>query len=722
VRFFERPWLVAAALAAVGSGAASAQQRDTSTTASAPQATDLDEIVVTADFRDAKVSELPASVSVIDAAQLRATTVEHFEEAIREVPNLNLSGEGSRARYFQLRGVGELEQYDGAPNPSLGFIVDDIDFSGLGSIGTLYDVDRVEVLRGPQGTRYGANALGGLIYIRSGDPTPELSADFTADGGSDDLRALGAAVGGPLGDKAGFRVSLHDFHEDGFRHNVFLNRDDTYGRDELGFHGKVSWKPTDRVSVDFAALYVDVDNGYDAWAIDNGFNTYSDKPGKDAQRSTAGSIRVQAQLDKVDIVSITGIADTHATFSFDADWGNDAYWAPYTYDYISSNVRDRRTYNQEVRVLSKPGALANGRGDWLVGVYALDLDESNDHLDQGTYRDPFCGAECDLDLDAPVTSHYDATNVAAFGQVRLGLTERLDFTAGLRAERRGAHYDDTSDVRFDPRDDMTGGELALSWRLASGRSAYVRVARGYKAGGFNISLAGVDFSTIDNAVITPNELQFGPEYLESVESGYRFTSAHGRVSAEADVFYARRTDEQIKVPLQLRLGDPSSFIFVTANAERATLSGVEGTLDWRATERLAFSAAIGLLDTKIERFSLFPDLEGREQAHAPPYTFSLGAEYRVPSGWFARVDLSGMGEFFYDYGYDIKSKAYTLTNLKVGRDWGRWGASFWSRNVFDTRYFVRGFYFGNEPPDFPNKLYTRLGDPRQYGFTLRYRF
>jgi len=732
VRFVERSsraaTSLAATLAAAWSWAALAQSHDagqsstsiSSSSASQPQT--LDEIVVTADFRDAKVADVPASVSVIDAEQLRATTIEHFEEAIREVPNLNLSGEGSRARYFQLRGVGELEQYDGAPNPSLGFIVDDIDFSGLGSIGTLYDVDRVEVLRGPQGTRYGANALGGLIYIRSADPTPELSADFKADGGSDDLRALGAAVGGPLGDKAGFRVSLNDFHEDGFRHNVFLDRNDTYGRDELGFHGKVNWKPGDRVSVDFAALYVDVDNGYDAWAIDNGFNTYSDKPGKDAQRSTAGSVRVQAQLDKIDIVSITGVADTHARFSFDADWGNDAYWAPYTYDYVSSNVRDRRTYNEEVRVLSKPGAIANGRGDWLVGVYALSLDETNDHLDQGTYRDPFCGPECDLDLDAPVTSHYDATNFAVFGEVRLGLTQRLDFTAGLRAERRDAHYDDTSAVRFDPRDDMTGGELALSWRLAAGRSAYVRVARGYKAGGFNISLAGVDFSTIDNAQITPNEIQFGPEYLTSVESGYRFTSANGRLSAEADVFYAWREDEQLKIPLQLRLGDPSSFLFVTTNAERATLSGVEGNLDWRATERLDFSAAVGLLDTKIERFSLFPELEGREQAHAPPYTFSLGAEYRVPSGWSARVDLSGMGAFFYDYGYDIKSKAYTLTNLKVGRDWQHWSASLWARNAFDTRYFVRGFYFGNEPPDFPNKLYTRLGDPRQYGFTLRYRF
>jgi outer membrane receptor protein involved in Fe transport len=726
VRFFERSWRVAATFAALSSATAGAQQGtnaagSASSSASQPPPP-LEEIVVTADFRDTKITAIPASVSVLDAAELRATTVEHFEEAIREVPNLNLSGEGSRARYFQLRGVGELEQYDGAPNPSLGFIIDDIDFSGLGSVGTLYDIDRVEVLRGPQGTRYGANALGGLIYMRSAEPTDALSADFEATTGGDDARGLGAAVGGPLGDKAGFRVSLHDFQENGFRHNLFLNRDDTYGRDELGFHGKVSWKPTERVSVDFAGLYIDVDNGYDAWAIDNGFNTYSDKPGKDAQRSSAGSIRVQAQLDKVDIVSITGLADTHATFSFDADWGNDAYWAPYTYDFITNNVRDRRTYNQEVRVLSKPGAIANGRGDWLVGVYALDLSESNDHLDQGVYRDPFCGAACDLDLDNPVTSHYDATNIAVFGQVRFGLSERLDLTAGLRAERRDAHYDDTSAAQFAPRDDMTGGELAFSWRLAPGRSTYLRFARGYKAGGFNVSLAGVDFGTIDNANVTPDEIQFGPEYLTSVESGYRFVASHGRASADVGVFYALRTDEQIKVPLQLRLGDPSSFLFVTANAERATLSGLEGTFDWRATERLDLSAAVGLLETKIERFSLFPELEGREQAHAPPYTFSLGAEYRVPSGWFGRVDVSGMGAFFYDYGYDIKSKSYALTNLRVGRDWGRWSASLWGRNVLDERYTVRGFYFGNEPPDFPNKLYTRLGDPRQYGVTVRYRF
>ena len=555
---FNRLGVAAAAAAGLWSSGASAQP--------APQNAALEEIIVTADFREGSIADLPASVSVLDRAQLRATTVEHFEEAIREVPNLNLSGEGSRARYFQLRGVGELEQYEGSPNPSIGFIVDDIDFSGLGSIGTLFDVDRVEVLRGPQGTRYGSNALGGLIYMRSADPTDELDADFEATAGSDDT--TGGRRRGRRSDRQrlGYRASLHQYRSDGFRDNVFLHRDDTYARDELAARGKLDWSPSDRLEVDFAGLYVDVDNGYDAWAVDNGFDTYSDKPGRDAQRSVAGSIRVRAQLDAVDIVSISGAADTDATFSFDADWGNDAYWAPYGYDYVTLNDRERRTYNQEIRVLSKPGAIAGGRGDWLVGVYALDLEESNDHLDRGVYDDDdFCDP---CTVDSPVFSEYDATNVALFGQVRFALGDSLELTAGMRAESRSASFADTSGNRFDPDDDMLGGELAFSWRLGDRRSTYLRFARGYKAGGFNVALAGVDFDDVDNGNLTPAQITFAPESLLSAEAGYRATSADGRLRADLGVFFARRDDQQVKIPIQLRLGDPSSFLLVTANSER----------------------------------------------------------------------------------------------------------------------------------------------------------
>ena len=120
----------------------------------------LDEIVVTADLRERSLYDVPVSVSILDARFIEQQSIQHFEELTYAVPNLNWSGDGHRARYFQIRGVGELEQYQGAPNPSVGVLIDDIDFSGIGTIATTWDLERIEILRGPQGTRYGANAIG----------------------------------------------------------------------------------------------------------------------------------------------------------------------------------------------------------------------------------------------------------------------------------------------------------------------------------------------------------------------------------------------------------------------------------------------------------------------------------------------------------------------------------------------------------------------------------
>ena len=112
----------------------------------------LDEIVVTATLRSVPLEELPGSASVLTETTLRDAGQQHFEDVLPLVPNLNWAGDTSRPRYFQIRGIGELQQYQGAPNPSVGFLIDDIDFSGLGSAATLFDIDRIEVLRGPQGT------------------------------------------------------------------------------------------------------------------------------------------------------------------------------------------------------------------------------------------------------------------------------------------------------------------------------------------------------------------------------------------------------------------------------------------------------------------------------------------------------------------------------------------------------------------------------------------
>ena len=246
----------------------------------------IDEIIVTADFRERPARELPASVTVLGADVIEKLAVQHFEELVNVVPNLNWSGDGHRARYLQIRGVGELEQYQGAPNPSVGFLIDDIDFSGIGTVATLFDVQRIEVLRGPQGTRYGANALAGLVYVRSALPTGHFDGRVQLTTADDETRSAGVAIGGPVTDSGQllFRLSAHHYEGNGFRDNSYLGREDTNGRDETTFRGRLRWLPGDDLSVDVAAMFADIDNGYDAFAIDNSYTMLSDKPGRPPDR------------------------------------------------------------------------------------------------------------------------------------------------------------------------------------------------------------------------------------------------------------------------------------------------------------------------------------------------------------------------------------------------------------------------------------------------------
>lgn len=693
----------------------------------AARAAPIEEIIVTATLREQPLAEVPSSVALLDEATIRGAGLQHFEELTALVPNFNWSGEGSRARYFQLRGTGELEQYEGAPNPSVGFIVDDIDFSGIGGIATLFDTHRIEVLRGPQGTRYGANALAGLIYLRTADPADAPQSYVETSAGNDGTWALGAVASGPVPgseESLAYRLAVHRYQNDGFRDNVFLGRDDTYGRDETTVRGKLRWQPAPDWRVDLTGLYTDLDNGYDAWSTANGFDTYSDRPGKDTQRSRAGSARIAGALgDAAELIAITGLAETDVLFSFDADWGNPAFWSPYVYDFIQRTDRERRTLNQELRLVSGPEGRLAGRGDWLLGAYALGLEESNRRLDRGLYDDPGT-AGVDYPLATGLDSDYEATSLALFGEIGWPLGEGRRLALGLRGERRDADYNDSAGNRFAPADRMWGGELTLTQALAGGTTAYARIARGYKAGGFNPSLAGYDLSG-SGLNITPEQIRFGPESLWNYEIGLRVAGAPRRWSADLSVFWQERDDLQVKVPIQLVAGDPTTFVFLTDNAERGRVLGLEAGIEWSATDELSLYASAGCLETEIERFSAAPAFRGHEFAHAPPYTFAAGALWRSGSGWFARLDLTGRDGFYFDYddstGKDRKADAAEVLSVRAGREGRRWLVEGWVRNALDEEYAVRGFYFGNEPPAFAPTRYIRLGDPRHYGLRVRYR-
>ncbi len=679
----------------------------------------VDEVVVTATFRQQALQDVPASVTVLDAETLAEAGRQHFQDVLALVPNLHWAGATSRPRYFQIRGIGEREQYEGAPNPSVGFLIDDIDFSGIGMPATLFDVGRIEVLRGPQGTRYGANALAGLIVVRGNEPDATPGYSVEAGVGDHGSRSAGVVATGPVDalDSA-WRLSVQQQQSDGYIRNRFLGRNDTNERDELTGRFKWRWDASDAAVVDFTLLHADLQNGYDAWTIDNSRNSLSDRPGEDSQRATGASTRITTTAwQPYTFTAIASYADSDSTNSFDADWGNAESWGSYTYDYFQRSDRDRRSGTLEAR-LASPDASAPGELAWLIGSYAMRMEEEGrDRLD-GVYADPSDPTWDGTSAD-DMSSEYGATNVAVFGQLDQLISDRWRWSMGLRLEQRDADYSDrgiaggapqTSDLSA--KDRMIGGQVSLSADLTEDSTAYVSVSRGYKAGGFNLGN------------IPAQARQFDPEYLWSAESGIKVSLLDSRLFLDAAVFYQWRKDLQIRSGQQLDPTNPGTYTFVTDNLPSGYNAGMETSLNYAVSSSLTIGGSLGLLRTKSaggvrEDGSIAPS---REQAHAPEYSAALFADWRHPSGLMARIDVGAKDNFYFDVAsdHDMQSHSYALANLKLGFERDRWGAFFWIRNAFDEGYAIRGFYFYNEPPFFEKSLYTQLGDPRQLGFTVRW--
>ena len=663
----------------------------------------LEEVIVTADLRPQPASRRPGGVSIIAGTDIRDAVVVHLEELLPLVPSLSWAGASSRPRYFQLRGIGELEQYQGAPNPSVGFLVDEIDFSAIGMIASLFDVEQVEVLRGPQGTRYGANALGGLIKLKTREPEPRDALEIEAGFGDDGLWTAGAVAGGALPlptATAAWRAVLHRAVSDGFRDNRFLGRDDTNGRDETMARLRLKIATPDSWRADLGLLHADFDNGYDAFAIDNSFNTLSDRPGRDAQRSDGAFLDFGwSGWAAHELRSITTWADTDIVASFDGDWGNGVSWGDAgPYDFFSETRRDRETVSQDLRLASDAESWS-----WIAGAWWSRLTEANHVSDDGRYLDDAFVRLLD--------SRYRATSAALYGQLEWQLRDGTTIGAGLRVEKRDAEYHDSDGIRFSPRDHMWGGELTATRRLSVRQSLWTTLARGFRAGGFNIGTS-----------VPEDRAKFEPEYLWSVEAGWKARDAGGGRSADVNVFYTRREHQQVATSLQLDPQDPLTFLFLTENAASGEAWGLESTGTLQATPAIALDAMLSLMDSRFIGYQFGEnDLDGREWAHAPAWKAALGATWRR-AGWMARLDASAEAGMYFDTSHDQRSDSRQLVNLRTGYEAERWSAHVWVRNLFDERYPVRGFYFENEPPDFPAKLYLRWGDPRQLGVTLRYTF
>lgn len=662
----------------------------------------LEEILVTGEFRDTALDDVPASISVLSGEDFEDRSARHLEEMLALAPNVNTSAGSSRSRFFQIRGIGERGQFVEPLNPSVGLIVDGIDLSTAASAATLFDVEQVEIFRGPQGTRYGANALAGLINVRSRMPTDEFEAYAGLDVANYDAWTLSTAVSGPLGERVGGRLSAQQHRSNGFLDNTFLNTDDTNERDELSVRGKLLWQAGERLTVDALLGYVDLDNGYDAFSLDNDRFTRSDEPGRDAQESVFGGVNVSWDGPggfSIEASAASAISDS--VYGYDEDWTYVGFH-PWGYSSTDYYLRDRETRTAELRVLSnESGRVFGGSGDWVFGLYALD-------------------SEADLRREytftaGPFESHFAIDRIALFGQLETALGSATTLTTGLRFERHRSDYADSAAVAFAPEDDLVGWRISIDRAWRDALMGYLTLSRGYKAGGFNTD------GTLDADL-----RQYDPEELLNFELGLKGRFFDQRLAARLALFHMARDDVQIASSLtRVRSDGSTEFISFIGNAAEGTNRGFEAELVFAVNDRLDFSASIGLLDSKYQSFinAAGDNLDGREQAHAPGHQFALSARYVFADDWYARLGIEGRDAFYFSDSHNARSQSYEIVNAAVGFARGPWDIRIWGRNLTDEDSFVRGYFFGNDPRNaYVAQTYTQLGEPRRIGISLSHAF
>ncbi len=677
-------------------------------------ATELKTININADLRETNEQEMPTSISVKTQKELQDEGASHFDDVLLKTPNVNYSGQSSRARHIQIRGIGERDEYTGAPNSSVGFAIDDIDYSGIGMAASTFDIQQIEVLRGPQNTRYGQSAIAGLINVKSNEPTEYRESMIEATAGQDSLTELGIMTSGPFSSaekSPQYRIAIFKHDSDGFRDNKTLNRSDTNGRDELTARAKLRFFPSDDTTVDVTLLHADLDNGYDAWSRDNSFTNLSNEPGQDTLLSNAFSAKVTHQLNSNrTLQSITSFSDNELRYAYDTDWkANDT-----TYRGLFDNQQDRQNFSQDIRVIGK---------NWLIGAYFSKMDEKNTRYERYDY--PSWGDNYQTDAN----SDYVLKKASIYGQYDLAFSEKATVALSARLERNwkdfdlntqlsgfdtsygGGAYDYSNPESSSPTENLWGGSIIYSYKYNQKHTAFTGVTRGYKMGGFNTNLTE---SSIESGA-------YDSETLYNYEIGLKSNYLDGNLKTSTNLFYMDRKNPQFD-----GYGYESSYahwVYFTENFESANAYGLEAEFDWRLNTTWNLFGAVSVMKTDISGTPTFANftLDDREYAHAPSYQYNFGAKYRSASGLYLMADINGMDAFYFDNVHDFKSDSYTLVNARIGYEQENYEVYLWGKNITDETYATRGFQFDHFDGD-GEQQYVRLGDPRQIGVTARIYF
>jgi len=668
---------------------------------------DLERIVVTGDFQRESIQTLSASASLFSESEINQRGASYLDEMLGSTANVNFTSGASRGRYIQIRGVGLRSQFVDPINPSVGLVIDGINYSGLGGSSLLFDIDQVEIYRGPQGTRFGADGMAGMIQMESAQATADPSLKLQVGMGTYNSREAGLAASTGLTDDTSARVSYFRRKSDGYVDNLYLN-DETQQQDEQVARFKLNSQLTEHLNTELNLHYIDINNGYDAFTLDNSRNSVADEPGQDNQQSYAiGINNTYTGFDAFDVSLNLSAIDTELLYSFDEDWVcNDpsepqlcaAGLHPWGYSSTDVYTRDRDDQSVNLQFNSKIG-------NWVAGVYYQNRDVDLER--EYTW------------LASPFASAYETSNLALYGQLATPIGPKTTLITGLRVEQYQGDYTDSNGFIEDTDDVMVGGKVALEYQVIDRTMIYASITRGYKAGGINSeALAKAKDEGLNlSADFFQQHTSFDPEYLWSGEFGVKGSSLDDKFTLRLAAFYMHRDNIQLKA-WQV---ENQQFTGYVDNASSGSNYGLEIEGSYQLTEDLFLTGSAGYLNTEIDDFVTQSGLnqDGREQAQSPKYQYAFSARYNFTNEVYGMIGVEGKDDYYFSDSHNSQAPSSNLVNLSFGYEADMWAVRAWARNVFDETVPTRGFEFGNDPLDgYATHTYVQLGEPRVAGVTF----
>lgn len=699
----------------------------------------LGEIIVTANKELQNLQETPVAMTALTSEQIEKLQIDEVTELNRVAANFRSYDDGgSSFQMFASRGIYTIDF-----SPTIGFYVDDVPFFNvLGFPTQLVDVERIEILKGPQGTLYGRNALAGVVNVITQKPT-NITKGF-AELGYGNLNQWRASAGVSLPiikDQLFARISGSYLERDGYIENIALDDGtDVLEREVFTGNLRLNYYPSDRLSFTLSSNVED--RTVRAYALVGGFGVPGEaldslkenhpfevnfnRQGTYETISSNSALKVSYDFPKFTLNSISALQYFKLTRKND-----DFDFTPFDLNYLTEGARKQTTFSEEIRLNSSN----DSRLQWIGGVFIYRAENEDT---QPVFNTAFTGHSAG-DYIQQSNSVVTQTGVAIFGQLDFKITDRLSLLGGLRYEIERSEVDverfhlqngeifeapegtittpqgmipsplltDTFDARA--TFDALSPKIGFTYKISEDIFLFGHATRGYRPGGLN------PFTN------SANETEYEPESSWNYELGLKTSWLDNRLRANLTGFYIVWNDQQL-----FNLIDLNNFIFGIDNIGKSRSQGLELEMEWVPLQGLNLIANIGYLDTRISDFTLLNffgeeiDNEGNEQGYSPHWNGNLSANYT----WnlskkiklFTGLDYLFQTEMYFDPENTVRQDAYGLINGRLGIAYGSFELTTWVKNLSDVVYYSYGYGVG------ATQAFASYGLPRTYGVNLQIKF